>query len=191
MPTLRLVSPPPDARLPLSFEEREAQARLKFAILMARLRTGLRAVMDANRDWSGIKWHQNVEDEAVSQYLLYSKLILISQSFMQEQVMAHYGYCAINGFRIEVPYLLQDLMDVIFAPEPPVGAHRYTLPASINMTNTDLDDLGILEYTSEHSYWWNKPNAEVEGCRVTRVDTYNQFAEFYNKVCGPCTILNN
>jgi hypothetical protein len=42
----RLVSPPPDARLKTPFEEREAQARLKLHLLMARLRTALRTVME-------------------------------------------------------------------------------------------------------------------------------------------------
>jgi len=42
----RLVSPPPDARLKTPFEDREAQARLQLHLLMARLRTGLRTVME-------------------------------------------------------------------------------------------------------------------------------------------------
>jgi len=42
-----LVSPPPDSRMP-PFEDREAQARLKLHILMARLRTALRTVMDGD-----------------------------------------------------------------------------------------------------------------------------------------------
>jgi len=46
------------------FEDREAQARLKLHVLMARLRTGLRTVMDGD---AGIipNWRGNIRDETV------------------------------------------------------------------------------------------------------------------------------
>jgi len=42
----RLYSPAPDARLPKSFDDLEAINRLKMVLLMARLRTGLRAILE-------------------------------------------------------------------------------------------------------------------------------------------------
>lgn len=66
----RLVSPPPDARMPRSYEDREAQARLKLHLLMARLRTGLRVVMSDQRDWHIPNWKINVKDELVCIYVI-------------------------------------------------------------------------------------------------------------------------
>jgi len=62
----RLVSPPPDARMPTSHEDREAIAQLKLHLLMARLRTAFRVGMES--DW-GKKdlphWDQYMCDELV------------------------------------------------------------------------------------------------------------------------------
>ncbi len=68
MPLPRLVSPPPDARMPNSFEDQEAQARLKLHVLMARLRTGLRAVIDGDRVGRIPNWKVNLRDEAVRHF---------------------------------------------------------------------------------------------------------------------------
>lgn len=58
-----LVSPPPDARLKTPFEDREAQARLKLHLLMARLRTALRTVMQPG--WRIPRWKVHLHDEMV------------------------------------------------------------------------------------------------------------------------------
>jgi len=47
-----------------SFEDREAQARLKLHVLMARLRTGLRSVMD-EESHTIPHWKVHIRDEAV------------------------------------------------------------------------------------------------------------------------------
>jgi len=65
MPLPHLVSPPPDAHICRSFQDREAQARLKLHVLMARLRTGLRSVMDGDRRFSMPNWKVNLQDETV------------------------------------------------------------------------------------------------------------------------------
>ena len=62
----RLVSPPPDARLIGPFEDREACARLKMHVLMAHLHTGLRTLMDGDREESIPHWADHLEDELVS-----------------------------------------------------------------------------------------------------------------------------
>ena len=59
----RLVSPPPDSHMP-PFEDREAQARLKLHVLMARLRTGLRTVMDGDAH-PITNWRGKIRDEMV------------------------------------------------------------------------------------------------------------------------------
>lgn len=66
----RLVSPPPDARMPLSFEEREAQARLKMHLLMARMRTALRYVMNPDHDLIP-KWKVYLKDELVISFFFF------------------------------------------------------------------------------------------------------------------------
>jgi len=58
-----LVSPPPDARMPHSFEDREAIARLKLHLLMARLRTRLRYVMARGPKLP--EWRLYLRDEMV------------------------------------------------------------------------------------------------------------------------------
>ena len=65
MPLPHLVSPPPDAHMCRSFEDWEAWARLKLHVLMARLRTGLRSVMDGDRRFSMPNWKVNLQDETV------------------------------------------------------------------------------------------------------------------------------
>jgi len=65
MPLPHLVSPPPDSRMPRSFEDREAYARLKLHVLMARLRTGLRTVMDGGDEHMIPNWKGNIRDETV------------------------------------------------------------------------------------------------------------------------------
>ena len=68
MPLPPLVSPPPDARMPNSFEDREAQARLKLHLLMARLRTGFRTVMDLSSPGVIANWKVNLRDETVGYF---------------------------------------------------------------------------------------------------------------------------
>ena len=65
MPLPRLVSPPPDDRMPNSFEDRDAQARLKLHLLMARLRTALRTILDRDRPGTHPSWKVNIRDETV------------------------------------------------------------------------------------------------------------------------------
>jgi len=68
MPLPHLVSPPPDARMPNSFEDREAQARLKLHLLMARVRTGFRTLMDPGRPGVIPNWKVNLRDETVGYF---------------------------------------------------------------------------------------------------------------------------
>ena len=68
MPLPHLVSPSPDARMPNSFEDREAQARLKLHLLMARLRTGFRTLMDRGPPGVIPNWKVNLRDETVSHF---------------------------------------------------------------------------------------------------------------------------
>jgi len=65
MPLPHLVSPPPDARMPTSHEDREAIAQLKLHLLMARLRTALRTGMEARRSKDLPHWDQYMWDELV------------------------------------------------------------------------------------------------------------------------------
>jgi len=66
MPLPHLVSPPPDSRM-RPFEDREAEARLKLHILMARLRTALRTVMDGDAHPIP-NWRRNIRDETVRMF---------------------------------------------------------------------------------------------------------------------------
>ena len=61
----RLYSPPPDARLPRSFEDLEAVNRLKMVLLMARLRTGLRVILEHDEKPPIPGWRDYLQDEYV------------------------------------------------------------------------------------------------------------------------------
>ncbi|KAF8955813.1 hypothetical protein BDZ97DRAFT_1926276 [Flammula alnicola] len=163
MPLPHLVSPPPDARMPTSYEDREASARLKLHLLMARLRTALRTVMSRDRNWKIPNWRQNTADEA-------------------EQILAHVGYCTVNGFRIQIPYLLKDVSDNILEIHPPREPEDNTLPASINMDFNAEEDAEILGCTKDYCYWWKSPESEAEVPRVTCKIIQAHFKDFFTTV---------
>jgi hypothetical protein len=73
----RLVAPPPDAVLPVSFEDREAIAKLKMHLLMARLRTGLRSLMDGDREGRIPNWDDHLKDELVSSFNIYFNIRIV------------------------------------------------------------------------------------------------------------------
>ncbi|KAF8961701.1 hypothetical protein BDZ97DRAFT_1759716 [Flammula alnicola] len=163
MPLPHLVSPPPDARMPISYEDREASARLKLHLLMARLRTAIRTVMSRDRNWKILNWKQNIQDEA-------------------EQVLTHVGFCTVNGFRIQIPYLLKDLSDMILETNPPRQPEANTLPASINMDFNADQDVEILGCTKDYCYWWKSPVSEAEVPRVNRQIIQAHFKDFFTTV---------
>lgn len=63
-----LIAPSPDARLKTPFEDREAQARLKLHLLMARLRTALRTVMEP-------VWKSRVRKELIRDEMVCTSII--------------------------------------------------------------------------------------------------------------------
>lgn len=71
----------------------------------------------------------------------------------QEQVVAHIGVCAINGFRIPTPYLVKDMSDMSYEVNPPTFN---TLPASINMDFNRKEDNYILGSTAKFCFWWER-----------------------------------
>lgn len=65
MPLLRPISPILHDRMPKTFEDRQAIAQLKMHLLMARVRTGLRVVMDRGRTWKIPNWPIYMQEELV------------------------------------------------------------------------------------------------------------------------------
>ena len=82
----------------------------------------------------------------------------------QEQVLAHIGLCAVHGFRIQIPYLVKDLADMMYDLNGGPSPDDNTLPASINMDFNAAQDHNILTSTPSFCYWWEKPVvSEVQG----------------------------
>ena len=102
--------------------------------------------------------------------------------FSQEQVIAHIGICAINGFCIQIPYLVKDLADMMYELDTPTFPENNTLPASINMDFNMEEDSEILGLTKDYSYWWNPTAPEMEVPRVTRSITNAHFHQYFLSV---------
>jgi len=109
---------------------------------------------------------------------------------LQDQVLGHVGFCAVHGFRIEIPYLVKDLADMMDGGPSP---DDNTLPASINMDFNGNEDHKILASTPKFCYWWEKPvlsegetdssGSSVEDVpRVTREVTDAHFKAFWEGV---------
>ena len=113
----------------------------------------------------------------------------------QHEILQHIGYCAVNGFRIPIPYLIKDLGDLISSPFPLELPKHYTLPASINMDFNNEKDGEILDcLPGDYSYWWKlrvpitdqSPAEDRQSAamvpRVTRDVISKHFAEFCDVV---------
>jgi len=105
----------------------------------------------------------------------------------QEQVLAHIGVCSVNGYRVNHPYLVKDLSDMIYEMHTPKLPDDNTLPASINMDFNGEEDDDILATTVPHHYWWKYPQfeenvREVGLRRVTKEIISSHFQEFFEKV---------
>ncbi len=94
--------------------------------------------------------------------------------------MQHIGYCAIYGFRIDIPYLVQDMVDMAHNMYPP-DKSDITLPSSVNAEYMQANDDEILSFTSQESYWW----LDTETIRRARVDDRTiktQFTQFFHAI---------
>ncbi len=94
--------------------------------------------------------------------------------------MQHIGYCAIYGFRIDIPYLVQDMVDMAHNLYPP-NKSEVTLPASVNAQFMQANDNDILSFTSQESYWWQEPKT-IRHARVDDETIKTQFTEFFHAV---------
>jgi len=182
MPLPSLVSPPPpDSWMPTPYKDREAQVILKLHLLMAWLRTGLRIVMSDHQTWNAPDWCQHVQDELVGTISLHICKSLINNC-SKDQVLAHIGVCTVNGFRVQVPYLVKDLCDVLCELVPPSLPYHNTLPGSINMDFDLEEDMEILGQTKDYCYWWKGPGPNGTTPWVTRHITTQHFLDYFNVV---------
>lgn len=98
-------------------------------------------------------------------------------------MLAHIGACTAHGFRIEIPYLVKDMADMMDDLNQPTVPDHNTLPGSVNMDYTADDDEEILAITKDYCYWWKyPPGSEVETPRVTRNIISRHFLDFYKVV---------
>ena len=107
----------------------------------------------------------------------------------------HIGICATNGFRIQVPYLLKDLADMMYDVDRPRLPEDNTMPGSINMDFNGEEDHNILASTKEFCYWWNVPRvsdvdvvSEEELPRVTCSVTAAHFIVFLKNISIPLSL---
>ena len=104
-------------------------------------------------------------------------------------MLVHIGVCAVNGFQIQIPYLIKDLADMMYDMDRPHLLKDNTVPGSINMDFNGEEDRNILASTKEFCYWWNAPRvsdvdvvSEGELPRVTRSVTAVHFRAFLRNV---------
>ena len=127
----------------------------------------------------------------------------------QEQVLAHIGVCTVHGFRIQIPYLVKDLADMMYDLNGGPSPDDNTLPASINMDFNGDQDRNILQSTPSFCYWWDKPvlsegesdssgSSTEDSPRVTHEVTEAHFKAFWEGVsiallyqCPLATTFNN
>ncbi|KJA15667.1 hypothetical protein HYPSUDRAFT_1067936 [Hypholoma sublateritium FD-334 SS-4] len=136
---------------------REAEARLKLHLQMARLRTAIRAVQSA-REWGDAPWRENLIAEV-------------------DQVLAHLGYCALHGYRVGVPYLLQDVVGHTHGNSQPYF-DKHNLPSMDTLQFMAEDDVNILATTNDFAYWWKQPNAQVAAHCTNVTISSEQFSCF-------------
>ncbi len=174
-----LVGSYPTDRMPLSHSEQEAIARLKLHLMLARLRSAVRMFLVKATNEDNDIWGQRLVEEVVS-----VNDIGFSQWFhtaYQDQVVQHIGYCAVYGFRITIPYLVQDMVDMSLNGYPP-DITEVTLPASVNAEYMQTNDDEILSFTSKESYWWLHPDL-IRSVRVDAEKTIKtHFTDFFNAV---------
>ena len=145
-----LVAPYLTDRMPLPHADREAMARFKLHMMMARLRSAVRYFLTKANKQDNDQWGRRLVEEVVRGFPSFHDHYATTY---QEQIVHHIGYCAIYGFRIDVPYLVQDMTDMSYTGFPPDDADM-SLPASVNATYMQSNDDEILSYTSDESYWW-------------------------------------
>ena len=100
--------------------------------------------------------------------------------YLQDQLLIHIGYCAVYGFRIDIPYLVQDMLDMSQNTFPLNDADA-SLPASINVQFMQENDDKVLSYGGDESLWW-KSKEMVRTYRLTSDIMTNYFNDFYDKV---------
>jgi len=99
----------------------------------------------------------------------------------------------VQGFRIQVPYLVKDLADTMYDLDGGPSPEDNTLPASINMDFNGAQDRKILASTPRFCYWWEKhvvPEGEGDASgssaedfpRVTHEVTEAHFKAFWHGV---------
>ena len=76
--------------------------------------------------------------------------------------MAHLGYCAIHGYRVGVPYLLQDIVDHTHLSRQS-ELTPFTAPLSVDINFMAEDDQVILSATDDFAYWWKDSNDQAAG----------------------------
>ena len=108
----------------------------------------------------------------------------------QGQVLAHVGICAVNGFRIQIPYLVKELADIMYYSDGPHLFENDTLLASINMDFNEEEDRKILGSTKDFCYWWKNtvaPEGDIDPTteelpRLTYSVTTSHFNDFWHGV---------
>jgi len=102
--------------------------------------------------------------------------------FLQQQLLAHIGFCTVNGFWIKIPYLVKDLSDMIYDLDPPELPENNMLPASINMDFNGEEDAEILAQTREYCYWWTFKLSDKNIPWVTPAVVFDHFREYFQIV---------
>ena len=176
-----LVSPPLEAQMPTPYEDRQAEAQLKLHLLMAQLRTTLRAVMSGTRPWKIANWKKNVGDELVHVPAMQHIVINIVG---QDQVLVQIGFCAVNSFRITIPYIVRDMCDMLHNVFPPAIPENNMLLGSINMDYTAEENAEILAETEHHGYWWTYQEGNENAPQPCKEIIDNHFQDYFCTVSG-------
>ena len=93
------------------------------------------------------------------------------------------GYCALHGFRIESPYLFQQLADAISAPHAPRNEnHIFAFPPLGNINYRREEDEKVLSMTEPHNYWWTMDPDDIWQNRTDYFQTINHFARYFHAV---------
>jgi len=108
----------------------------------------------------------------------------------QGQVLSHIGVCTVNGFRVQIPYLVKELAHLMYESHGEPSFNNDTLVTAINLDFNEEEDRKILGSTKDFCYWWkntgeskgNIDPTEEELPRVTHSVTASHFKAFWRGV---------
>lgn len=101
--------------------------------------------------------------------------------------MQHIGFIHMEGYRVNVPYGLQDLANHLLNFQDVAFGTELSWQRDLNQDFNAISDKLILETTGDYFYWW-APDFEIPpgtGCVPGHV-ILPHFVAYYNAVCIVC-----